>query len=264
MRAISRSITCYLFFVAAALLPAGASLAAISPVARGMQQDTSEAVYVRLFLDSIKNAEGTFQQVEARVTGGEIISVYVAGKEVPETEYEIYTPHLTELLAREKELKNELFSLMNRITAEKNILDSLLQKPLYYKGQTFYPDQDMREQLLAFLKNESPEPVPPQDSLSADSEMPEQEEFMKIMDDLQHIRKVREENATLHKETIGMLEQEEGRLREQLEEINDQFTTEKIAFSDDQKNIKPEHTKKKKGKRKRKNSRKVKKHKSDS
>ncbi len=261
MRPIFRNVTLNVLAVVTMLLLAGTFAVAGYAGAPVIQQDTSEAVYMRIFRDSVKNAEGAYQQVEARVTAGEIISVHVAGKEIPETEYEVYTARLTEILTKEKELKNELFSLMNRITEKKKKLDSLLQEPLSYNGEFFYPDQDLREQILDFLVNESTEHVSPQDSLPANEEIPEQEKFMKIMNELQQIRVVRDENIAMLKETIRMLDQEEKGLREQIEEINDLFTTEKISFTDDQKkqNAEQKKKKKKKSKRKRKKSRKDKK-----
>ena len=65
-------------------------------------QDTSDAIYIRIYRDSVKSTEGAYLPVEARVVKDQIISVFVGGQEVIPDDYEMYVPVLEDILRQER------------------------------------------------------------------------------------------------------------------------------------------------------------------
>jgi hypothetical protein len=193
------------------------------------QQDTTDVLYVRIYRDSVRKDTSGFQQMEARVEGERILSLFIDGREIPEKDYEFFATPLIERLDKEKRLKNELFSLMNEITGKEKELDSLHNAMIVVEGQPFDPEEDLQEQILSFLTGKEAEKNSVADSVPALPPMVPDEKIRHLSDEIMNIKTIRLEKAQALEEDINMLRQEEERIRREIENIDAVFSVEKVT-----------------------------------
>ena len=209
------------------------------------QKDTSGVIVIRIYRDSVNNGNGTYLPLEARVVEGKIISVFVDGKETEPDAPLLPLMTLNTLLNREKELKNKLFQLMNRITDLKKELDSISNAPFRVAGHLFLPGEDLQEQVMAVTEEEQSRLEPPADTLPQGPVMPPDTRIDSLMTVLLNLRALRDQNAAMVKEELKMLEKQEEEIREQLRKIDESFGHEERVIPD-------RKEKKKKGKSRKK------------
>ena len=209
------------------------------------QMDTSGVIIIRIYRDSVKNGNGAYLPLEARVVEGKIISVFVDGKETEPDAPLLPLMTLNTLLNREKELKNKLFQLMNRITDLKKELDSISNAPFRVAGHLFLPGEDLQEQVMAVTEEEQSRLEPPADTLPQGPVMPPETRIDSLMTVLFNLRALRDQNAAMVKEELKMLEKQEEEIREQLRKIDESFGHEERVIPD-------RKEKKKKGKSRKK------------
>ena len=209
------------------------------------QKDTSGVIVIRVYRDSVNNGNGTYLPLEARVVEGKIISVFVDGNETEPDAPLLPLMTLNTLLMREKELKNELFQLMNRITDLKKELDSLSNAPFMVAGHLLPAGEDPHEMVMAVIEEEQAGAEPPADTLQQEPVMPPDTRIDSLMTVLLNLRAMRDENTGVMKEKLKMLRKQEEELREQLRKIDERFDHEERVIPD-------RKEKKKKGKSRKK------------
>ncbi len=197
-------------------------------------QDTSDAIYIRIYRDSVKSAEGAYLPVEARVVKEQIISVFVGGQEVIPDDYEMYVPALEDILKQERELKKELSNIEAEIKSLQNEKDSLEKVPFTVDSLIFYPREDLQEQVMAVVTGRAEETAPPEDTLPQIPLPPDGDRINELMDKVTQLKAQRDGLTGQISNEIRTLEARSSEIMDRLNVLADNFTLEKRTPADQQ------------------------------
>lgn len=197
-------------------------------------QDTSDAVYLRIYRDSVKSVEGAYLPVEARVVKEQIISVFVGGQEVIPDDYELYVPALKDILQQERELKKELSNIEMEIKSLQNEKDSLEKAPFTVDSLIFYPREDLQEQVMAAITGQAEEAVPPEDTLPQIPLPPGENSINALMDKVTQLKAQRDGLTEQIGNEIRILEDRRSEIMDRLNILAENFILEKRTPADQQ------------------------------
>ena len=204
--------------------------ACADPVAAGRfiaQQDSSDIVEILVYRDSIKNEEGKYLRVRALVAENRIISVFVDGQEIDPEDYPHYVHPLNEILRQKEELENRLRILQEKIRSHQKELDSLEVALLRVDSLSFFPGEDLYEQVVAAITVDPDVGTPGEDTLSQIPSPPDQEKISKLLDEVMQLKTQRDEIAGQIKEDLSRMEEDRSAVINELENLKTVLIPEK-------------------------------------